>query len=128
MPIFPLISCDRSLHSPSFGGGNFLKRWIWQEPSHSQVSVEGLEVLAQRSEARSVEEFREGLQCLKERTAWTSGEWELSGEVRRWNSLQNVNRDVALLKHYLIAIVKADQRSRRKSAPLPLLEPEAGTL
>ena len=48
MPIFPLISCDRSLHSPSFGGGNFLKRWIWQEPSHSQVSVEGLEVLAQR--------------------------------------------------------------------------------
>ena len=48
MPIFPLISCDRSLHSPKFGTGNFLKRWIWQEPSHSQVSVEGLEVLAQR--------------------------------------------------------------------------------
>ena len=64
---------------------------------------------------------------MKHRTAWTSGEWELSGEIRRWNSLQNVNRDIALLKHYLIAIVKADQRKRRKAAPVQLLEPQAGT-
>jgi hypothetical protein len=31
-----------------------------------------------------------------------------------------------LLKHYLIAIVKADQRKRRKTVSLPLLEPETG--
>jgi len=86
-----------------------------------------MEVLAQRSDARSVEEFREGIQCLRGKTAWTSGEWNFSGETRRWNSLQNVNRDVALLKHYLVGVVKADQRRRRKSVPAPLLEPEAGT-
>ena len=110
--------------------------WHGQKPATSrlvhgagiQAMGDVMEVLAQRSQARSVEEFREGLECLKDRTAWTNGEWVLSGEVRRWNSLQNVNRDVALLKHYLIAIVKADQRKRHKSAPLPLLESEAGTV
>jgi DGQHR domain-containing protein len=109
--------------------------WHGQKPATSrllhgagiQAMGDVMEVLAQRSEARSVDEFREGLACLKGKTAWTSGEWELSGEIRRWNSLQNINRDIALLKHYLIAIVKADQRKRSKAAPLPLLEPEAGT-
>jgi hypothetical protein len=109
--------------------------WHGQKPATSrllhgagiQAMGDVMEVLAQRSEARSIDEFREGLACLKSKTAWTSGEWELAGEVRRWNSLQNINRDIALLKHYLIAIVKADQRKRSKAAPLPLLEPEAGT-
>lgn len=109
--------------------------WHGQSPATSrllhgagiQAMGDVMEVLAQRAEARSVEEFREGLECLKGKTAWTSGDWALSGEVRRWNGLQNVNRDIALLKHYLIAIVKADQRKRRKLAPAPLLESEAGT-
>jgi hypothetical protein len=82
-------------------------------------------VLAERGGARSVEEFRDGLACLKDKTAWTSGEWHLEGEVRRWNSLQNVNRDVALLKHYLVGVVKADLRRKAKLAPAPLLEPTA---
>lgn len=108
--------------------------WHGQKPATSrllhgagiQAMGDVMEVLAQRSEAFSVEEFREGLECLKNRTAWTDGSWDMSGEVRRWNSLQNVNRDVALLKHYLIAIVKADQRKRRKAAPTPSLKTEAG--
>ena len=90
-----------------------------------QALFDVMEVLAQRAEAHSVEEFREGIACLKDKTAWTSGDWELGGEVRRWNSLQNVNRDIALLKHYLIGIVKADLRRKRKAAPVPLLEPTA---
>ena len=101
--------------------------WHGQKPATSrllhgagiQAMGDVMEVLAQRSDAFSVEEFREGLKCLKNETAWTEGSWEMSGEVRRWNSLQNVNRDVALLKHHLTAIVKADQRRRRKASPSP---------
>jgi hypothetical protein len=84
-----------------------------------------MEVLAERGGARSVEDFRDGLACLKDKTAWTSGEWHLEGEVRRWNSLQNVNRDVALLKHFLVGVVKAHLRRKAKLAPAPLLEPKA---
>lgn len=109
--------------------------WHGQKPSTSrllhgvgiQAMGDVMEVLAQRAEANSIEEFRDGLECLKGKTAWTSGEWELSGEVRRWNSLQNVNNDIAKLKHYLTGIVKADQRRRSKLAPTLQLEPEAGT-
>lgn len=108
--------------------------WHGQKPSTSrllhgagiQAMGDVMEVLAERGGARSVEDFRDGLMCLIDRTAWTSGEWQLADEVRRWNSLQNVNRDVALLKHYLVAIVKADLRRRAKPAPAPLLEPAEG--
>jgi hypothetical protein len=82
-------------------------------------------VLAERTGARSVDEFQAGLECLRDKTSWTEGEWELGGEIRPWNSLQNVNRDVALLKHYLIGIVKADLRRKRQAAPAPLFEQAA---
>jgi len=91
-----------------------------------QAMGDVMEVLAQRADARSVEDFQAGLECLKGQTAWTSGEWNFDGEVRRWNSLQNVNRDVALLKHYLVGIVKADLRKRRRATPAPLFENENG--
>jgi len=84
-----------------------------------------MEVLAARLDARTVDEFAEGLGCLVGKTAWTSGEWELGGEVRQWNSLQNINRDVALLKHYLVSVVKADLRQKRRAAPAPLFGEEA---
>lgn len=113
----------------------FPEDWHGHKPASSrllhgagiQAMGDVMEVLAQRAEARSVEEFREGISCLKGKTAWTSGEWNFDGEVRRWKSLQNVNRDVALLKHYLVGVVKGDQRRRSKGAPAPLLEPEAGS-
>lgn len=85
-----------------------------------------MEVLAQRADARTIDDFEEGLVCLKGRTAWTSGEWDFGGEVRRWNGLQNINRDVALLKHYLVGVVKADLRRRAKAAPAPLFDQAAG--
>jgi hypothetical protein len=108
----------------------FPEAWHGQKPATSrllhgagiQAMGDVMEVLAARTDAKTVEEFREGLECLKGRTAWTGGEWEIGGEVRRWNSLQNVNRDVALLKHYLVSIVKADLRKRARSAPTPLFE------
>lgn len=104
--------------------------WHGHKPSTSrllhgagiQALGDVMEVLAQRGDARSIDEFEEGLACLKGRTAWTSGEWNFGDEIRRWNALQNVNRDVALLKHYLVGIVKTDLRRRAKAAPAPLLE------
>jgi len=112
----------------------FPEAWHGQKPATSrllhgagiQAMGDVMEVLAARTDAKTVEDFREGLECLKGRTAWTGGEWEIGGEVRRWNSLQNVNRDIALLKHYLVAIVKADLRKRARSAPTPLLEQAEG--
>lgn len=113
----------------------FPEAWHGHKPSTSrllhgagvQAMADVMEVLVQRAEAHSVEEFREGLACLRGKTAWTSGEWNFDGEVRRWKSLQNVNRDVALLKHYLVGLVKVDQRQRRKAGSMPLLKPYSGT-
>jgi DGQHR domain-containing protein len=113
----------------------FPEAWHGQKPATSrllhgagmQAMGDVMEVLAQRANAHSVEDFRDGLACLVGKTAWTEGEWNFDGEVRRWKSLQNVNRDVALLKHYLVGLVKADQRQRRKAAPASLLEPEHTT-
>ena len=108
----------------------FPEAWYGQKPSSSrllhgagiQAMGDVMEVLAQRVGARSTDEFQGGLQCLKGRTAWTEGEWELGGEIRRWNALQNVNRDVALLKHYLVNLVKADLRKKRRAASAQLRE------
>ena len=112
----------------------FPEAWHGQKPATSrllhgagiQAMGDVMEVLAARTDAKSVEDFREGLECLKGRTAWTGGAWEIGGEVRRWNSLQNVNRDVALLKHYLVSIVKADLRQRARGASVPLFEQTEG--
>jgi DGQHR domain-containing protein len=105
--------------------------WWGHKPSTSrlihgagiQAMGDVMEVLAERGEASTIDEFQAGLQCLVGKTAWTEGEWVLSGEIRRWNGIQNINRDIALLKHYLVGIVKADLRKKRKPAPTPLLEP-----
>ena len=112
----------------------FPEDWQGQDPKSSrllhgagiQAMGDVMEVLAQRTDARTVENFSDGLECLKGKTAWTSGDWDLGGEVRKWNSLQNVNRDVALLKHYLVGIIKADLRSKRRAVPAPLLEQAVG--
>jgi DGQHR domain-containing protein len=111
----------------------FPDAWHGQSPKTSrllhgagiQAMGDVMEVLFQRAGARSVEDFQAGMACLKDKTAWTSGDWELGGEVRRWNSLQNVNRDVALLKHYLVGVLKADLRQSRRAAPAPLFEQAA---
>jgi hypothetical protein len=78
-----------------------------------------MEVLALLDGARRPEEFAYGLGCLVGRTAWTSGEWDFGGaDVRHWKAIQNVNRDIVLLSHHLIAMVRADLRARR-AAPEP---------
>jgi hypothetical protein len=76
-----------------------------------------MEVLAQLEGARTEDEFGRGLACLVDRTAWTNGEWGFtSGDRRHWKAIQNVNRDIVMLAHYLIDIVRADIRARRAAA------------
>jgi DGQHR domain-containing protein len=129
------VSCVR-LISNFFDGvkQTFPEAWHCHTPTSSrllhgagiQAMGDVMEVLAQRGSARTVNDFHQGLQCLRGKTAWTEGKWEFGGEIRGWNALQNVNRDIALLKHYLVGIVKADQRKRRKAAPTPLLDRAVG--
>lgn len=112
----------------------FPKDWHGHTPKTSrllhgagiQALGDVMEILAARTGAKTADEFAEGLKCLEDKAKWTAGEWELGGEVRKWNSLQNVNRDVALLKHYLVGVVKADLRQKRRAAPAPLLDAVAG--
>lgn len=80
-----------------------------------------MEELAQTAEARSAEEFAEGLQCLVRKTAWTSGTWDFGGgDKRKWNVIQNVNRDIMTLTHHLVSIIRADQRKRQGSKVVQL--------
>ena len=112
----------------------FPDAWWGHKPSTSrlvhgagiQAMGDVMEVLAQRGDASTVDDFREGLMCLVGHTAWTEGEWNFDGEVRRWNALQNINRDIALLKHYLVGIVKADLRKKLKATPAPMLQEMEG--
>jgi DGQHR domain-containing protein len=81
-----------------------------------------MEVLAQLEGARTEDDFCRGLACLIGRTAWTDGEWNFNGGDRRhWKAIQNVNRDIVVLAHYLISIVRADIRARRTAAEQPPL-------
>ena len=83
-----------------------------------------MEELALYDGARTWSQFAKGLGCLRDRTAWTGGEWNFGGgDIRHWKALQNVNRDIVTLAQYLISIVRADLRARRSTAAgTPLLD------
>ena len=73
-----------------------------------------MELLALLEGARTCDEFARGLGCLDGRTAWTEGHWRFSDDdVRRWNTLQNVDRDIRILAGHLVGLVRADIRRRR---------------
>jgi DGQHR domain-containing protein len=77
-----------------------------------------MELLALLEGARTCDEFARGLGCLDGRTAWTDGHWHFGDDdVRRWNTLQNVDRDIRILAGYLVGLVRADIRRRRSDAP-----------
>jgi len=115
----------------------FPEDWFGHKPATSRL-VHGagiqamghvMEVLALLDGARKADEFAVGLQALRGRTAWRSGNWDFGGgDVRHWKAVQNLNRDVVSLAHHLISIVRADIRARRAApTPAPLLEALTGT-
>jgi hypothetical protein len=67
--------------------------------------------------ARSWTDFATGLKSLQGKTAWSTGSWDFGdGDARRWNMIQNINRDILALTHYLTSIVRADIRKRRETS------------
>lgn len=65
-----------------------------------------MEALHVMTGAEDREAFARGLRHLKERTAWSSGEWVFGEERRRWNGLQNVPADIRHLSLYLVQELK----------------------
>jgi len=77
-----------------------------------------MELLALLEGARTCDEFARGLGCLDGQTAWTEGHWQFGNDdVRLWNSVQNLDRDIRILAGYLVGLVRADIRRRRSGAP-----------
>ena len=74
-----------------------------------------METLALLDEARTWDKFAHGIAALIGRTAWTSGEWKFGDEVRNWRSVQNINKDINTLTHYLDSIIRKDIRKRRSN-------------
>lgn len=54
--------------------------------------------------------FQTGLQGLKGKTAWTEGVWYFrQDDQRKWNSIQNVPRDIRQLAQYLVSSLKCQR-------------------
>lgn len=97
----------------------FPEAWHGHKPSTSRL-VHGagimslgyvMETLFTISGARSAEEFAAGLKSLVGQTAWTSGVWNFGpDDQRKWNSIQNIPRDIRQLSEHLVALVKQEQR------------------
>jgi DGQHR domain-containing protein len=103
----------------------FADDWHFQKPRTSRL-VHGagivamgyvMETLSTLDGARDWYQFSKGLESLVGKTAWTAGEWRLGDEVRSWRSIQNLNRDIMNLAHYLNSVVRADIRKRQPSLP-----------
>lgn len=99
----------------------FRDDWIAHKPTTSRlvhsagIQAMGyvMETLASLDGARSWTDFVTGLRCLEGKTAWTKGSWNFGeGDIRPWNGVQNVNRDILTLTHYLTSIVRADIKRR----------------
>ena len=104
----------------------FPEAWKEQNPRTSRL-VHGagitamgyvMELLCARDSAFQIVEFERGLAPLVEHTAWTDGNWHFpDGEVRPWNGIQNVGREVRMLTDYLLQIVR---NSRVSSTVVPM--------
>ena len=108
-----------SLISEFFKGiqQTFPKAWDKKHRPHTSRLIHGagivsmgyvMEYLFFKKDARTYQEFASGLAPLLGRTAWTEkdGSWNFGEEIRTWNSLQNVNRDILMLASYLLRCIK----------------------
>ena len=77
-----------------------------------------MEVLYARGDAHSVEDFSNGLQCLRNVVHWREGTWKFSeDDERAWNAIQNTSGDITTLSNHLVRIVKRKLRvTKRKLA------------
>ena len=67
-----------------------------------------MEFLWSADNAFTKDAFAAGLVPLVDRCAWTSGNWDYGpGNIRPWNSIQNLARDWVELSEYLIRLIKS---------------------
>ena len=99
----------------------FPKAWDKKQRPHTSRLIHGagivsmgyvMEYLFFKKAARTYQEFASGLAPLLGRTAWTEkdGNWYFGDEIRTWNSLQNINRDIYMLAGYLLRCIKKELR------------------
>ena len=95
----------------------FPKAWDKKHRPHTSRLIHGtgivsmgyvMEYLFFKKDARTYQDFASGLAPLLGRTAWTEkdGNWNFGDEIRNWNSLQNINRDILMLASYLLKCIK----------------------
>jgi len=74
-----------------------------------------MEAMCVISGAKTKESFMEELVLIKDRTAWTDGQWDFGdNDIRKWNSIQNVARDIRQLSQYLVSEYKLAVRQQRR--------------
>ena len=102
----------------------FFEDWVGKTPKTSRL-IHGAGIVAMGfvmdflngvTGANSRDEFASGLRLLKDKTAWSDGEWHFGTERRRWNGLQNVPTDVRQLSLYLVQVLKRRLSERAKAA------------
>jgi len=69
-----------------------------------------METLNSAINALDRDQFAAGLRPLVGKTFWTKGSWNFGAEIRSWDSIQNVPRDVRQLSMYLVQVVKRGTR------------------
>jgi hypothetical protein len=70
-----------------------------------------MDLLWERNGARNEVAFREGLKCLVGHTAWTRGSWKFAeNEIVPWNAIQNVDKQINGLAHYLVNVVRRSEK------------------
>ena len=98
----------------------FEDAWIERTPKTSRL-VHGagivsmgyvMEYLYARDKATVADDFKPGIMPLVKYTAWTSGEWHFGDEVRPWNGIQNLHRDIQMLASFLTRILKRAERQK----------------
>lgn len=107
----------------------FPEAWHGHKPTSSRL-VHGAGITAMgyvmdelhaRSHAITKQSFLEGLAVLRNKCAWTEGQWHFAdGEVVAWNHVENTSRQIQRLSEHLVNAVRAGttgrKGSRRKSA------------
>ena len=89
--------------------------WIGHNPKTSRLVHRAgiramgyvMDLLWERNGARNKTAFRQGLECLVGKTAWTRGVWRFGEEeVIPWNGIQNIDGQILRLAHYLVGVVR----------------------
>ena len=55
-----------------------------------------------RSRFDAKEQIINELEELKPLYAWTEGNWDFGSEIKKWNAIQNIQRDIELVTNHII--------------------------